>query len=199
MHYVFVATFKNDSGDVSNEVEKNYMTLTLKQAGLLAINTFTKLTELCYRANGTLLLTPLSGACFSREDIPRIAADLAIGVDAVLILVNASSQGGGQYLPQSDASFALVGALSATRNLKDANLRKNIVTKVIRQYITQGKKPKRELVFALSKYATGGVPTEFSFEEMLNLFDSAQKPINAIQTQRVVSASVMPSTVIVPQ
>nr|QMP82126.1 nucleocapsid protein [Hymenopteran phasma-related virus OKIAV229] len=195
-HYVIVASFKNTA--LENKIDKmpNCMVLTLKQAGLLAVNTFAKLVKICYETTQIILLTPLAGACFAREDVIKMARNINMPVPDLLIKINASCQGGGQYLKYSDGSIALVAALSATRNIKDENLRRNIVNKLIRQYINQGKSPDKGLVFEIAKFATGGVPTSLNYDEMVKVFDEGQKTgITALQMRKVVRSSVGTSEV----
>nr|QMP82132.1 nucleocapsid protein [Hymenopteran phasma-related virus OKIAV230] len=195
-HFVIVASFKNAALEGKVEKMHNCMVLTLKQAGLLAVNTFCKLAKICYNSSQTILLTPLAGACFAREDIIKIGEDLGDDVGDLLIRINSSCQGGGQYLRYSDGSFALVSALSATRNIKDENLRRNIVNKLIRQYINQGKTPEKKLVLILAKYASGGIPTELNYDEMVKLFEEGQRSaVAALQMSKAVRASTLRSQV----
>ena len=130
-HYVFVSTYKTQTYDYKND--ETVMSISVKQASLVAMDTLNRITILANTENQTIL-TPLAGAIFSRDDMKEIAIVLQRNVDEATIIINSSCQSGGQYLTLSDGSTAVVAAFAATRNLKDENLRRSIITKITKQY-----------------------------------------------------------------
>lgn len=69
MKTLFISTFINFPYTKSFTTELS-MVVTVKQAGLLAMETFNQVCKYAYnQATPLILLTPLAGAIFSREDI----------------------------------------------------------------------------------------------------------------------------------
>ena len=169
-HYVFVSTFKTSTYvPTDGDLEK---TISVKQASLLAMDTLQRLCTISANSN-EYIFTPLAGAIFSRDDIEEIAKVLNTSAANAVIMINNSCQSGGQYLPHSDGSIAIVAAFAATRNLKDENLRKSIVTKITKQYLKAQRKIDKVIIFRLAQYATGGIPADFAYEELKALIDDA--------------------------
>lgn len=134
------------------------MVLTNKQAMLLAMEVFVQFIRFALKTpTAPKLLTPLAGACFSKEDIPGLAKELNLAEGEVLGHINCSTCAEGQYLSYGDCNFAAVAALNAVRNLKDEAIKRSIVTKVIRQYSEMGKTPDMNKIKIICKYDTGGV------------------------------------------
>ena len=155
-HYVLVSTFKTTTyvptdGDFE-------MTISVKQASLLAMDTLQKICTISANTH-EYIFTPLAEAIFSRDDIEEIAGILKTTPTSAVIIINNSCQSGGQYLPQSDGSVAIVAAFAATRNLKDENLRKSIITKITKQYLKAQRIVNKTIIYQLAHYATGGVPS----------------------------------------
>lgn len=91
MASAFICIYKSE-GAVYNEVSTGTkIVLTIKQAGLLAMETFSRLiTIAATRPEPLYLLTPLTGAIFSRDGIIEIAGITGKGVIKVLKIVNES-------------------------------------------------------------------------------------------------------------
>jgi hypothetical protein len=87
---VFIATYKQENAQFTQKHEERYMILSFEQAGLLAQETFARLIQIAY-AHGHKLVTPLSGACFSKENIPAMAAELGEQKVHVLISISQST------------------------------------------------------------------------------------------------------------
>ncbi|GBP10550.1 hypothetical protein EVAR_70214_1 [Eumeta japonica] len=85
-----------------------------------------------------------------------------------------SCQNGGHYLPYSDGSCAVASAVCATQNIKDAALRRSIINKTYKQYTAHGKVFEMEAFEIYTKYATGGVPVEFSAENLIKISDDVK-------------------------
>lgn len=196
VHMVHVSTFKAENSVYAPESNERSLLLTLKQAGLLAQHTLTKVIKLSYGTEKAMIMTPLCGAIFNRDRVIDLSKELGSDPDIVLAILNQSSQSGGQYLPLSDINCAVVCACAATRGLKDENVRKSIIIKTFKQYVTQEKVPDMNLIAVYSKYATGGMPKGFSYEEILSTFDRAQmvpiaKAMQSIKLQEPLEASVI--------
>ncbi|KZC08163.1 hypothetical protein WN55_10034 [Dufourea novaeangliae] len=129
-HFVFIATYKQENAEFKPDNTQNTMILSLKQAALLGHDTFARLVEIGLNSH-KILLTPLAGACFCKEDVGKLAVDLRLDIEIVINSINQSTQGGGHYLVNSDIDFAICGAYAATKNVKDEGLKKSIVVKVI--------------------------------------------------------------------
>jgi len=199
-HVVFVATYKQETSEYKQEATAKHMVVSLKQAGLLAMETFTRL--VVYAQVGSqphILLTPLAGAVFSRDDIPKLAEELEVTIAAVTVAINVSCQSGGHYIQGSMPEIAMCASISATRNLKEASMRAAIVSKVTKQYITRLKKPNMEVFMKVAKYATGGVPQEFQYEKLVEAYDRSQNiRMSKMQQARVTSQSGIQSTIVIP-
>lgn len=127
------------------------------------------------------IVTPLAGACFSKDDIPSIARvyNDCSEVD-VLKKMMASSISGGHELKESCPHMAVAMAMNATRNVKDEKIGMSIVSRIIRQYNAVKKPPNPEFVQILSRYAHGGVPSHLSYDRFKKAFEfgQAQGPEN---------------------
>lgn len=196
-HTVFVATYKQENAQYVPENKEKSMILTLKQAGLIALNTFSRLVAIGY-TKGMKLMTPLAGACFAKDDLTNFAKEIAMDEVKLLVAINQSTQGGGQYLKFSDIDIAVCASIAATRNVKEEALKKGIVVKVLKQYMNKAKTPSKNRMMIISKYATGGVPTEFAYEELIRMFDSEQVKSSAARQAMAIKQSVLTSEVITP-
>nr|QPL15356.1 nucleoprotein [Hymenopteran phasma-related virus OKIAV234] len=195
--YVFIATYKQENAEFRPESTKNTMILSLKQAALIVHDTLARLVELgCM--NDKTLLTPLAGACFCKEDLKELCAELKMERAMLITSINQSTQGGGHYLTHSDIDIAICAGFAATKNVKDENLKKSIIVKLIKQYMTQGKIPNKDRIRIISKYATGGVPAEFSFENMSELINSEQRNFALIKLKKMEAETIMTSVVDTP-
>ncbi|WBM84617.1 MAG: nucleoprotein [hymenopteran phasma-related virus OKIAV227] len=197
-HIVYVATFKSENALYNPEASTHHMVLTIKQAGLLAIMTFGHAVAYAYLTHAKVLFTPLAGACFSKEDLVAFANSLNINVETLIIKINASCQSGGHYVPVSDPNIAIVSAIAATRNVKEDSLRQSIVMKLVKQYINVGKMPDKDLLRRCAPFATGGVPTEFSFDELIKLYDTEQNNYNLMKRAKLIKESTIKSRIEVP-
>lgn len=196
-HKVFVATYKQENAQYTPENREKSMILTLKQSGLIALETFSRLVKLGYNKN-MKLMTPLAGACFAKDDLTEMAKDLKMIESDLLIAINQSTQGSGQYLAFSDIDIAVCASIATTRNVKEENLKKGIVVKVLKQYVNKGKTPNKDRMMIIYKYATGGVPTEFAYKELVRMFDSEQIRSSAARQAAAIRQSEVRTEVIVP-
>lgn len=198
-HAVFVSTYKEDANEFQVTHKPTHLTLTLKQAALIAHETFARVVTAAALADGKqILLTPLAGACFSRDDVPLIANELEESLTDVLNKINQSTQSGGQLLKYGDVDFAICASISATRNLKDESVKKSIVTKTIKQYIACKKMPNKQRISIIAKYATGGIPAEYAYDEILKLYDQSQILPSAIKIRQAITHSTLESEVMAP-
>nr|QMP82295.1 nucleocapsid protein [Blattodean phasma-related virus OKIAV239]DAZ90401.1 TPA_asm: nucleocapsid protein [Supella longipalpa bunya-like virus] len=171
----FVCTFKSESaGNLSGTANK--ITLTIKQASLLALVTLCKINNYCGRLDPpTNLLTPLAGAVFSKDDISKIAGRVRKTVAEVTNIINSSCQSGGQYLDDSDTAVAAIASIVATSNMKDEAQRESIINKNVKQYLNMKKTFSVENFDIYAEYAHGGVPEGLRAKALIDLFNGIQK------------------------
>lgn len=143
---VIVTTFKDMQ--FVKQVEDDKLILTFRQAGLLAMVTFSKAIDYCYNIASTKLLTPLCGAIFSRDAIANMSRELRIEEPACLKIINESATSGGQYLPNSSIECAIVCMITATKKISDKGVRDSMIARVVKQY-THLHKPYDESKFVL--------------------------------------------------
>lgn len=191
---VFVASFKTAEPPLAKPVEsKGQIMLTMKQASLLAQTIFSKAIRLCI-VDELILMTPLCGAIFSKNNLAEIS-EVLFGnseVDAqgdTLVILSQSCQSGGHYLAESSCAVAVVAAVCATRNMTDPKTRDQIINKTYKQYVAAGKPFDSEIYNGLCKFATGGVPAEHSAKRLIEKYDSVQKAVPSFQMFRAVQQS----------
>lgn len=152
------------------------MIVSVKDACLLAMDTFNKLAKHAYsRDPKIILLTPLAGAVFAKSDIPELASALELSVPDTLAVINSSAQTGGHWLNESTMDCAIACCLVAIKGIKDEKIRTSIFRKIVKQYIAKGKKF-TDIKFGIyDRFARGGVPAELTYSKLLEAFESAQK------------------------
>lgn len=171
---VYIATFRNNAA-IPKVDGDDVIILTTKQASLLATMVLTKVMAVGLKeAPPVYLVTPLMGGCFSRRDYPTIADKLGISQTELMARMAASSVTGGHLLPKGNGSLAVVFAINAVKNVKDRNIADTIIGKITRQYIMAGKDPESRIISILAPYSQGGVPAEFSVDNLRNIYDSAK-------------------------
>ncbi|AXV43871.1 nucleocapsid protein [Yongsan bunyavirus 1] len=180
---ITMATFKtNTPPTAAPAVTARAITLTMKQASLVAVDILNCYTELAVASN-MVVLTPLAGAIFSRASVEEmlnnpVIAGLYKTKHELVVAINSSAQSGGQHLPYSRSDIAAVCTHSATQGMTDKKAAKAICTKTVRQFVN-GKRPHDiGVVSAFGAFATGGVPTYLSYEAVdaeLNLARLAYK------------------------
>lgn len=203
---VYIASFKNASPPLAKPVvSQNTLLLTMKQASLLAQTTFSEAIKLCIPDN-LILMTPLCGAIFSKNNLLELSELIHPTVDGdkrgpTLVTLSQSCQSGGHYLRDSVCAVAVVAAVCATRNMTDSKVRDQIITKTYKQYVAAGKPFDAELYESLCKFATGGVPAEHSAKRLVDRYESVQRSIPAYQALRAVQTSgisTVPDNVVQP-
>lgn len=115
----FVCTFKNEGAkyDLGLNTEHR-MVLSVRHASLLAIETMNRITDICVSCSPpTVMLTPLCGAIFSRNDIHKMVEELKMDAKDVVRMLNTSCQSGGHYLRESQLSVAALASIVATAKL----------------------------------------------------------------------------------
>lgn len=189
----FVCTFKNEGAKYDLSVNNaNRMVLSVRHASLLAIETMNKITDICVTQNPpTVMLTPLCGAIFSRNDISKMVAAVGLSVSTVVRMLNTSCQSGGHYLEDSELAVAALASIVATNKLgaKGKNdERMQIITKVIKQYLNHQKSYTASIFTALSRFATGGVPTDLEPSKLIKIY-TANKEIGKVSKLDAIAAS----------
>ncbi|UPT53728.1 MAG: nucleocapsid protein [Bactrocera latifrons orthophasmavirus] len=178
---VFVATYKNSTPPaIQPEVKGNKLVLTLKQASLISLSILIPVIGLAY-TKGHVILTPLSGAIFSKSDISEITKVMFNTVTPentafTINALNTSCQSGGQYIGTSSTTIAVLAAISATKNLKDKSLRTSIVAKTFKQFNNSTDcqlKFDAEKFILLAKFAIGGMPSEYHPDLLIAQYDDS--------------------------
>lgn len=168
---ITISTFKSSTAPTTApEVRGDCLMLTMKQASLIALDILNNYTSVAV-SQGMVVLTPLAGAIFSRNSLKDMLDEPAIKsiykTEAELsVAINSSAQSGGQHLPESRADIAGVCAYVATSGLTDKKLAESITNKTVRQYISSGRPGDHVTMMAFAKYATGGVPTDLSYDKL---------------------------------
>lgn len=181
VHQVTVSTWKVDNKGYRYENSVSIQKLSMKAAGLLAVDILRKIII----AKSIEIFTPLAGACFSKQDIENIASIVGKSKEDCYIAINASAQSGGQHLEYSDANLAAVCVMSATR-MMDVKDRVDFTTKIVKQYIAAKKVPKVATIMELVPFAAGGVPSALKAEVLIQKFDAAHEAaINRAQVASI--------------
>lgn len=137
-HSVIVSTFRENVYNTKDNTEK-IMVITFKQAGMLAMVTFNKVINLAFSHDGSILMTPLCGAVYSRESIKEMAVELKMSEVNTTMMINCSTATGGQHLAESDLACAVVSMIATTRRVASKDVRNLMITKVIKQYSAKHK------------------------------------------------------------
>lgn len=206
MRTILVASYKTGETQYKRLADDNKLILTVKQAGLIALYKFNQLVEmLASGSDPKILLTPLAGAVFSKDDIKEISQTLPgrPNIGLVTRSINSSCQPGGQYLPDSAGHIAAVCSIVATKGLKDEKIKNSIITKTVKQYINKGKPIDSEKFMVFAAYALGGLPIgqdAITLEKMLESSQvakiNARQAIAASKSTAHTSSVVMPGSVI---
>lgn len=195
----FVSTYKTDDASYKIEKEENKITLSVKTASLLAVVILNKLNEISMSLEPPIiLLSPLAGSVFSKDDIPLIAEGVRTTAHKVVCVMNASCQGGGQYLRDSRLHCAAVSSIVATRGIKDKKMRDAILGKTVKQYLNAKKELNPRYYEVYAEFGHGGVPSNLSPDNLIKLFDDIQK-ITPIQAARNARQTAQRSQVMAPQ
>ncbi|XP_034655867.1 uncharacterized protein LOC117893381 [Drosophila subobscura] len=151
---------KNEDGfDVRNEVQilthflreplltqpfvmRNQLRITFKQASLLAVHKYCQLVPHLVKRR-EIVLTPLAGAVFAQDDMPKLAETLGVPLADLVMAVISSCQTDGYYLEHSRCHIALVALV---KTVADDKMRSSIVKKTIKMYKQHGKQ------FDMEKY-----------------------------------------------
>lgn len=180
----FVSTYKTDEASYKVETEPTKITLSVKTASLLAIIILNRLNAISMNMTpSVILLSPLAGSVFSKDDIPTIADAIHAQPLKVVQIINASCQSGGHYLRDSRLHCAAVASIVATRSIKDKRLKDAIIGKTIKQYLNMKKEFNARFYEAYAEFGHGGVPSNLSPDNLVKLFEDIQK-ITPIQAAR---------------
>lgn len=109
--------------------------LTFKQASLLAVAKYCQLVPYLVQRN-EIVLTPLAGAVFAKEDMPPLARVLNEPLDKLVMAIISSCQTDGYYLEHSRCEIALAALIKTVSDLK---MRASLVKKTIKMYKLYGK------------------------------------------------------------
>lgn len=187
---LFVATFKNDASVYTQAYSPNQLSLSVKQAGLLAAQILGRINKI--GGKYATILSPLAGAIFSKEDLEEMSqvvkdGDTTIPLGVFTSIVNISCQSGGHNIDESMAPIVIAASFAATRNLKkDDGVKTSIRTKTLKQYLRRDKKIDKELTLFFMSYGYGGLPAHLSepeFDKLYKMsFDVTNKDIPTEET-----------------
>lgn len=172
---LLISTFKSGNAPTKSpalaEGNGRVMLLTMKQATILGLYILRKFTDLAEK-NSMLILTPLSGAIFSRSNLEKMLAEPAIKnacktMAQLIDSINKSAQNGGQFLNGSRTDIAAACVLAGTANVRKLEERESICKRTIKQYYSAGRPADKTVFQAVCKYATGGLPDGWTFETLL--------------------------------
>ncbi|EDW40137.1 GL25080 [Drosophila persimilis] len=116
-------------------VMRNQLLITFKQASLLAVHKYCQLVPHLVK-RGETVLTPLAGAVFAKDDMPKLAEALGEPLAEVVMAVISSCQTDGYYLEHSRCHIAMVALV---KTVADFKMRASIVKKTIKMYKRHGK------------------------------------------------------------
>lgn len=171
---IFVSTYKSKAPAIMQPtLQDKKICLTIKQASLIALHAVSQLVPVICN-NEKILLTPLAGAIFCKSDLSKITAETGRQLPDLINMINESAQSGGFYLRNSTCAAAAVCAVVATK-YAEKKVAVAIVTKTIKQYYAHRREMDWALFDILCKYATGGVPSGMSREELLTRLNENQK------------------------
>lgn len=194
---ILVSTFKSTNAPTCQPKlsdASNVILLTIKQATIIGLYILSKFTSVaCPKEHE--ILTPLSGAVFSRNSLSKMMEEPSIRAamvnKATLIdCINKSAQNGGQFLEGSRADVAAVCVLVGTQNVKKTEERKSIVQRTMKQFIAQRRPHNRDVFAALVKYGTGGLPEDWTFEALLEAQQTVSRRVTLEQSRALDQAVV---------
>lgn len=170
---VFICTFRNvQQPDMQPKFKDGKLILSVKQASLIALIKLMELIKISMAIDpGHVILTPLAGAVYSKQDIFKMAEELKVLPSDLICCINASCQNGGQYLQQSQFHCAIPCVIVGTRNMTNTNARQQLVNKTVKQYLNAKKVPDMRKFQIYSKYATGGIPVAFQYQSLMKNFN----------------------------
>lgn len=184
---IVVSTFKSTSAPTAQPklAGGNVLLLTIKQATIVGLYILEKFTKVACEKDHDIL-TPLSGAVFSRDSLTKMIQDpvisAAFGSKCKLVdSINKSAQNGGQFLEGSRADVAAVCVLIGTANVKKQEERKSIVQRTMKQFFTMKREGSKDVFKAMLPFGTGGLPEEWTFEVLSDIQETSRRQSQALK------------------
>ncbi|QHA33846.1 nucleocapsid protein [Coredo virus] len=168
-----ISTYKNSTAPVAQpKLKGGVLLLTIKQATIIGLYILSKFTKLANEKDYTIL-TPLAGAIFPRASLAKMMEDEVISSHfgdtwELMDCINKSAQNGGQFLVGSRADVAAVCALVGTQSITKEEERRKICHRTVKQFLNHERPADKELFKAIARYATGGIPDEWTFDVLVN-------------------------------
>lgn len=188
---IIISTYKNGNAPTAQPKvgNGNVLLLTVKQATIVGLYILDKFTKLAC-AKGHDILTPLAGAIFSRDSMEKMMAEDAIKRVFVakcdlINAINKSAQNGGQFLVGSRADIAAVCVVVGTSAIKKPDERKSICQRTVKQFLSHQREAEKDVFQAVCKYATGGVPEEWSYDTITSEYNGIR--LNALAIRRALN------------
>ncbi|QHA33848.1 putative glycoprotein 1 [Coredo virus] len=179
-----ISTYKNSTAPVAQpQVVDGVLLLTIKQASIIALYILSNFTKLALTKEYTIL-TPLAGAIFPRASLEKMMEDPVIASKfqdkwELLDCINKSAQNGGQFLDGSRTDVAAVCVLVGTSSLEKEDERKKICHRTIKQFLNHDRPAEKDMFKAMVVYATQGVPSDWTFEVLINDFKTVKTTIES--------------------
>ncbi|WPV74318.1 MAG: nucleoprotein [Drosophila North Esk phasmavirus] len=213
--YVFISTYKNTSPPQSQPVFTGHvLMLTMKQAGLLASNVLTKWAPTIVEQVGTIVLTPLAGAIFSRDEAVGMALAMFpedavkkgkdsmivptnLGLTKTMNVLNTSCQPGGFHMGGSSMPVGVLATLIAVDKCPE-RLKVDIFTKAVKQYSrSPGKKWDQDLFERLCCFANRGLPKSLTIDTLTKTIET-EKAKCALEQSRKDALRATSSAIQIP-
>ncbi|KAH8286898.1 hypothetical protein KR018_007715 [Drosophila ironensis] len=155
---------------------RGHLLLSFKQASLLAVEKYCQLVPHQVR-RGEIILTPLAGALFNKENLPSLAKAVQEPLADVVVAVIASCQTDGFYLEHSRCHIAL---LALIRTVADLKMRASLVKKTIKMYNLQGKQLQLDKLQEWSRFLREAEPRLRPQKSQDDEFDKLASQVLAI-------------------
>lgn len=123
---------------------------------------------------GHKIMTPLGGAVYSMKDVPAIAAKIGKTEIEVCCMINRSTVGTPYQLSSSDFACAISATLVTTKKMSNKDDARKIVNKITKGYIKDNKALDMIKVRVWMQYATGGIPEEYTMENLQRIADASR-------------------------
>lgn len=159
-----VASYKNvdPAHSYSYKFENKKIYLSIRLANMISVEIICKNLEEFQEVT----LTPLGGAVYSAKDLDVIATSLGKTKVEVACIINRSTVGTPYQIPGSDFACAVAAVMTTTKKMKNQEDARKIINKVIKGFIKTDKVLNYVHLTLWGQYATGGIPEEYSVENL---------------------------------
>lgn len=186
---IHIATYKSSKYDPAEDADKKVF--TVKEAQLLALDFFGKFARWAWKNDKKVWLTPLADSIFWPAEIEKEFADeLGMSTEDLIVAVNQSCYDGSYFLDNSDVNIAYVAKqYGLKRSTADNNFKGTLLSQLVYEFGKRNKVVDDEKIKVATKFANGGIPREFRFEVLEQIFEEGQR-----QRQEMLSLSKTETT-----